>query len=71
MELKPLADLLKEQAYFDFYREGKLYYKTDSGFRFTVPVEDTGTGTYLAQDKAIVFMRWLRPQYQEVKANAA
>lgn len=29
-------------------------------YQFTVPLEDIGTATLLAQDKAITYMRWIR-----------
>lgn len=62
----PLADILKGTVEFDFYRDGMLYYHTVVGdFRFSVPVSDTGTGTFLRHDKAIFFMRWIKPQYEE------
>jgi hypothetical protein len=61
----PLIAILKESVDFDFYRDGVLYYVTYSGFRFTVPIAEVGTGTCLKHDKAMTFMRWLRPQYNE------
>jgi len=30
------------------------------GFEFPVPVSDCGDGTFLAEDKAILFMRYIR-----------
>jgi hypothetical protein len=37
-------------------------------FRFPIPLSDAGSGTFLAVDKAITFMRWIRPAV--VAANA-
>lgn len=45
---------------FQSYRNGNLYYKTDSGFEFVVPQHETGGATFLAEDKTIFFMRWIR-----------
>lgn len=56
-----LKKTLKGRVQFESYRDGHLYYKCDNGFIFAVPVSDTGTGTFLASDKAILYMRWLRP----------
>lgn len=50
-----------QQVYFQFYRNGELYYKTESGFIFTVPISDCGDAVFNNQDKALLFMRWLRP----------
>ena len=45
---------------FSYYRSGNLYYKTETGFEFPVPIEDTGDATFATEDKALVFMRWIR-----------
>jgi hypothetical protein len=47
---------------FSFYRDGQLWYETECGFRFPVPIEDAGTATFLAEDRAILFMRYIRKQ---------
>lgn len=37
-----LKDMVKDnkRVYFDFYRQGELWYKTECGFHFPVPIED-------------------------------
>jgi hypothetical protein len=55
-----LTDLAKGTAYFQFYRDGSLYYKIHD-FTFAVPINDVGTATLLPQEKGILLMRWLRP----------
>jgi hypothetical protein len=45
---------------FLFYRQRELWYRTDDGFEFPVPIEDTGDGVFLASDKAMMFMRYIR-----------
>jgi len=50
---------------FVHYREGALTYKTEDGFQFSVPVSDTGNATFQAEDKAILFMRWIRRAMEE------
>jgi hypothetical protein len=45
---------------FQFYKQGNLYYKTDTGFEFFVPLSDTGDASFLNEDKSIFFMRWIR-----------
>ena len=67
--MKRLVDILQEQARFAFYRDGSLYYETDSRFVFSIPVSETGTATYNASEKAIVFMKWIRPQYTGMVAE--
>ena len=55
-----------QKVYFSFYREGVLYYKTEKGLLFEVPISDTGSGCFNNEDRAILFMRWIRKQ---VEAN--
>jgi len=52
---------------FIFYKEKELWYTTECGFEFPVPIEDTGTASMNAEDKAILFMRWIRKQIDIVK----
>jgi hypothetical protein len=64
--LSELKELVKNQKVrFRFYRKGELHYETDSGFEFVVPVGDTGDGVFLAEDKAIYFMRYIRKQLKD------
>jgi hypothetical protein len=49
-----------QKVRFSFYRDGQLWYETNCGFRFPVPIEDVGTATFLAEDRAILFMRYIR-----------
>ena len=42
------------------YKLGELWYITETGFEFPVPITDCGDGTFLAEDKAILFMRYIR-----------
>ncbi len=45
---------------FQYYKLGELWYTTENGVEFPVPVSDCGDGTFLAEDKAILFMRYIR-----------
>ena len=56
-----------KQVHFQFYRKGELHYATDDGFNFVVPVSDAGDATFLASDRAMLFMRYIRKQ---LEANA-
>jgi hypothetical protein len=50
--------------------DGDLWYVTEDGFEFPVPVADIGNATFLARDKALLFMRWMR-KHREVVMQAA
>lgn len=64
-----IKEMVKDnkQVTFEFYRKGELWYKTEDGFMFPVPVEDTGDGTFLKQDKAMIFMRYIRKQLEMIE----
>ena len=45
---------------FTHYKNGELWYVTERGFAFPVPIADTGDGSFLADDKALLFMRYIK-----------
>ena len=49
-----------QKVRFSFYRDGQLWYETECGFRFPVPIEEAGTATFLAEDRAILLMSYIR-----------
>jgi len=56
-----LIDLIKNQkATFQYYRDKALWFQTDNGFLFPVPIDEVGTTTIPNSDKAIFFMRYIR-----------
>lgn len=55
-----------KRVHFTFYRKGELWYKTDCGFEFPVPISDTGDGTFLNTDRAMLFMRYIRKQLANI-----
>ena len=64
-----IKDMISDnkQVTFQYYRKNELWYKTVCGFVFPVPIEDTGDGTFLNQDKAMFFMRYIRNQIDNIK----
>ena len=52
---------------FMFYRQKELWYKTETGFEFPVPIDDTGDGVFLVEDKAILFMRYIRKHLASIE----
>ena len=51
------------------YKQKELWYVTECGFEFPVPVDDTGDGTFLAEDKAMMFMRYIRKHIANIEAG--
>ena len=58
-----------KQVTFAFYKDNALWYRTDDGFEFPVPIADVGGATMLATDKALLFMRYIR-KHVEMLASA-
>lgn len=56
-----------QKVRFSFYRDAQLWYETECGFRFPVPIGDAGTATFLAEDRAILFMRYIRKQMEALE----
>ncbi len=59
MSIKEMVSSGK-QVHFVHYQGKELWYKTECGFEFPVPIDDTGEAAFASQDKAILFMRWIR-----------
>jgi hypothetical protein len=62
-----VKEIVKDtKSKFSFAREGMLYYNVqinDETFQFPINMndkEDVGTGVFLAEEKSIFFMRWIR-----------
>jgi len=48
---------------FEFYKANELFYSTEDGnFIFPVPISEIGNATFLAEDKATLFMRYIRKE---------
>ena len=59
-----------QKVTFRFYRDGQLWYATVCGFEFPVSLSEAGTATFFAQDKAILFMRYIRKHLEYLKASS-
>jgi len=56
-----IKDMVKDKKVkFLFYKEKELWYTTECGFEFPVPIDDTGNAYFNNEDKAMLFMRWIR-----------
>jgi len=65
-----VTEIVKDKkANFQSYCGGLLNYKTEDGFEFSIPTEDTGNGFFNSEHKAIELMRWIRKQYNLVKES--
>lgn len=55
---------------FMYYRKDNLWYQAENGYVFPVPISDCGEATFLPEDKAMLFMRYIRKQLELDKLNA-
>ena len=63
-----IKEMVKDKkVIFKFYRDNQLFYETEDGFEFPVPLDDVGNATFLAKDKAILFMRYIRKQMELIE----
>lgn len=62
-----IKDHVKGLVLFQYYRDGNLYYKTETELIFPVPIEDIGNATFLSVDKAMLFMRYIRKHLDTLK----
>lgn len=45
---------------FEYYRDHALWYRTQTGLLFPIPMTDLDTCQLLATEKAMVCMKWIR-----------
>lgn len=64
-----LIDHVKGTSKFQRYCGGYLYYVTDTGIEFTVPVVDIDSGSVRDEEKTMTLMRWLRQHIDWVNEN--
>ena len=60
--MNTLKDMVKgdKKARFAYYRDQALHYETEDGFVFPVPISETGSATYNAEERAMLLMRYIR-----------
>ena len=56
-----------QQVEFLRFQQNELWYKTENGFEFPVPIEDTGSAEFKPKDKAILFMRWIKRHLDSIE----
>lgn len=62
-----IKDHIRGNVTFQYYRDSQLFYKTETGLVFPVPIDDTGNATFLSEDKAMLFMRYIRKHLEILK----
>lgn len=62
-----IKDYIKGNVQFIYYRNKELWYSTNNGFKFPIPIEDCGDAMFLREDKGILYMRWIKKQLQMIE----
>lgn len=66
--MKTIIEMVKGKTVeFTHYVKGYLWYETEDGFAFPVPISDCGDATFLQKDKATLFMRYIRQHMDYIK----
>jgi len=65
-----LKDHVRGTVTFSHYFDGNLWYETNTtNFLFPVPVSDIGNARFLATDRAMLFMRYIRKHTELIGEN--
>ena len=63
---KDIVSMVKgKRVNFIHYCDEELWYTTECGYEFPVPISDVGNATFLADDKAELFIRYIRIQIEK------
>lgn len=54
---------------FLYYQQGELWYETETGFKFPVPINDTQDGKFPAEDKALLYMRYIKRHIKMIEES--
>lgn len=69
MIIPDVKDCIKGEVEFQYCRSNELWYKSENGFLFPVPISDIGDATFLAKDRAMLFMRYMRKHIAALKES--
>ena len=66
MDIKQLYKT-KEKVHFQYFKDGDFWYQTESGFLFPVPLADLEGAQMNAEDKATLFVRYIKKWIEATK----
>lgn len=63
-----LKDLIKDgkTAKFKQFRLNTLYYETQEGFVFAIPIHELGESTLLAEERCASLMKWIKRALEDI-----
>ena len=61
-----------QMVHFEYFRGEEFWYRTDKGLLFPISLKEalSGRATFLAHDKAIYYMRWIKRYVAACKQEA-
>lgn len=63
-----IKEMVKDKgAKFTHFKKGDLWYCTDDGFEFPVPISDVGDGIFQSSEKAMTLMRYIRIHLENIE----
>lgn len=60
-----------ESVRFMFFLSGKLWYRTESGFKFPVPIKGSGQKVFLNEDRANRFYPFIKAHAEKLSKPKA
>lgn len=65
-----LKEMVKDNKKVKFihYKNNDLWYITETGFTFPVPIDDCGDALFPAEDKALLYMRYIKKHIKFLEA---
>ena len=67
-----LKEHVQGMVNFSHYHDGSLWYETSTtNFLFPVPISDIGNARFLATDRAMLFMRYIRKHLELINGKEA
>ena len=68
-----IKDLVKDgkKVRFSYFRDNEFWYEQEDGFLFPISLFEAQSSkvTFLAEDKAMLFMRWMRKHLDSLKTS--
>lgn len=69
--MRSIKEMVKDnkKVIFLYFKNKEFWYETECGFKFPVPLDDVGNAEMMASDKAILFMRYIRPHLELIESS--
>lgn len=62
-----LKDNIKGYSHYAYYRDGSLWYRTETDLLFPIPIADIGSAQVLKSEKSLILMRYIRKYLESLE----